>query len=280
MIHQSYTEIIKKFENNLSVYREENDDIFIFYSTAINCCKDTFIELQETVKNTGFQTKAEEAYFFKNIKTKVCSTMAFFRMLVIVETYSPQHSQQERIEFLQSKLKEIHLFFGRHSDFYEYYKTGQNYDDEKYFTRNFSNLIFNNENFEYIVYPEFSTVHDGTLSKIMAYERLEEYLSNEIVKLKNGKGLSEEKQEKPQSKWTENLTSLAELIYSLIETKAIDHGNISVKELTDLFSQMMEIPEGNIYNAYRLILNRKKEKTVFLDKLHIALAHKIDSSYE
>lgn len=277
-MNNSYTKIINEMEENLK--KIEDKDNFLHYEKAIHHCSHTLNKLQQTINKIGFQNTEEEIYFFKYIKPQAYSTMAFYRMLTIIETHCPQYSIQDKISFFQDEIHKTRSFFETHNEFVEYYRTGQTYADEKYFTRNFSNLIFNNDNFEYIIYPDFSTVHDGTVAKIMAYEKLEQHLSSEILKLQNPELLPDKYLDKPQHEWTENLTSLAELLYSLKDSKAINHGNISVKELIELFCKVLNVPEGNIYNAFRLVQNRKKEKTVFLDKLKMTLEHKIDMALE
>ena len=60
----------------------------------------------------------------------------------------------------------------------------------------------------------------------------------------------------------------------------INNGQTSVKELYSIFSKVIKLPDVDLYGTFQDIQKRKKNKTVFLDKLREALNRKLDESDE
>jgi hypothetical protein len=272
-----YSTIIEKLEEDLPILTEQCYQIFCQIEQATSLCKMAYLDLQKLVVQNNFQNINEEIYFFREIKPKVCSKLTFYRKLATIESKRPK-ARQFQIEFLQKEIYKLHGFFEDHSDFIVYYRSGQTFNDDKYFTRNVDALILGNHNYEYLVNPDFSTAYDFTLSKILAYEQLEKYLDNEIRKLERMDDIL--LNAKPRNKWTKKLSALAELIYALKAVGAIDNGNSSIKELVELFSRIFDIPEGNIYNAFRSVYSRKTKELIFIDQMREAMIQRIDEQFE
>lgn len=273
-----YSKIVEKLEDDLSCLIAKGYDIYSQAEQAIGLCPIAYLDLQKIVLQNGFQKPADEIHFFKKVKPKVCSKLTFYRKLASIESHRPKYAKHAQVDYLQKEIHKLHGFFEEHSAFIEYYRSGQTLYDENYFRRNISALILGNHNYDYLVNPDFSTVYDFTVSKIIAYERLEQYLDNEIRKLENSDNLSF--MEKPRNKWTKKLSALAELIYALQAVGAIDNGNSTIKELVELFSKILYIPEGNIYNAFRSVYSRKTKELIFIDQMREAMIQRINEQFK
>ena len=80
--------------------------------------------------------------------------------------------------------------------------------------------------------------------------------------------------------WTGNQTDLVELLYALIESGSFNNGNIQIKSVILYFQNIFQIDLKYYYHKYTDITNRKKERTVFLDRLKLCLTKKMDSKLE
>lgn len=279
MNRKSYSQLVQDLEDALSRLKKEESNIYSLAEKAIGLCAIAYTQLKTGVNSFGFASIGEEIEFFKKTKPQLCSYLTFYRKLATIESHRPAHSKYGQINYLKREINKLNEYYKQHKEFIEYIRSGQTYADDKYFRRYMSDLILSNQNYEYVTNPDFSTVYDITLSKIMAYERLEMYLYNEIGKL-NGENKVVNESIQSKREWNGNLTAYTELLYALKETKVINHGNVSIKELHEMLGQVLDLPKGNIYSAFRDIHSRKKEKTVFLDKLKEALIRRIDQANE
>jgi hypothetical protein len=273
-----YTRIIENLENDLNNLKEEGHTIFVQAEKAISLCKMTYLELQSDVKKKDFETEADEIHFFKHLKPRLCCKMTFYRKLATIESHRPKYARKVKKEYLQKEIFKLHNFFEDHSDFIEYYRSGQILHDDKFFTRNIEDLILGNHNYEYIVNPDFATVYDTILSKVLAYEKLEKYLDNEIWKLEIEKDDSIVSQ--PVDEWTGKLTYFAELVYGIKESGVINNGNSSVTELIELFSRVFKLPPGNVFNAFRSVYSRKTNPLIFINKMQESLLQRINEKFK
>ncbi len=273
-----YTRIIENLENDLNTLKEEGDNIFIQAEKAISLCRMAYLELQSDVKKNGFEKEGDEIHFFKHIKPRVCSKITFYRKLATIESHRPKYARKVQIEYLQKEIYKLHSFFEDHSSFIEYYRSGQTLNDDKFFKRNIEALFLGNHNYEYLVNPDFATVYDTILSKVLAYEKLEKYLDNEIRKLEREN--DDSKANQPVDEWTGKLTYFAELVYGIKESGVVNNGNISVTELIELFSRVFKLPPGNVFNAFRSVYSRKTDPLIFINKMHESLLQSIDEKYK
>lgn len=69
-------------------------------------------------------------------------------------------------------------------------------------------------------------------------------------------------------KWSGAITDYIELVYSLANSRTINQGEISFKDLHESFAYIFEFErEVNIHNTMNEIKKRKNNPTKFLDKL-------------
>src|SRR5690606_26078445 len=87
---------------------------------------------------------------------------------------------------------------------------------------------------------------------------------------------------KPESPivWTGSQSDLVELLYALVESRSFNNGDVQIKTLVLYFQNVFQVDLKYYYHKYTDISNRKKERTVFLDRLRTCLVEKMDSKYE
>tara|TARA_R110002051_G_scaffold300823_1_gene368369 strand:+ start:1238 stop:1534 length:297 start_codon:yes stop_codon:yes gene_type:complete len=68
-------------------------------------------------------------------------------------------------------------------------------------------------------------------------------------------------------KWTGKKNELVELIYAIYSSKKINHGNIEIQEITNVFEEVFKIKLGNYYQKFHSIRCRQKNRTKFLDTI-------------
>lgn len=177
-------------------------------------------------------------------------------------------------EFIKSQLFDLKHFFDHNQAFYQYYRSGSTHLDRCYFTRENFDAFAELDDFHGD--ESFSTSHDYKISKLIANEQFQEFL---ILKSKETNQDSTLKADTP-IKWTGNQSDLVELLYALVESGSFNNGDIQIKSVISYFQNILQVDMKYYYHKFTDISNRKKERTVFLDKLKTSLIRKMDSKNE
>src|SRR5690606_28206744 len=122
----------------------------------------------------------------------------------------------------------------------------------------------------------FSTSHDYKISKVIANERYQEYL---MMKCRE---INQDCTIKPDTPiiWTGSQSDLVELLYALVECGSFNNGDVQIKTLVLYFQNVFQVDLKYYYHKYTDISNRKKQRTIFLDRLRARLVKKMDNKYE
>jgi hypothetical protein len=246
---------------------------------SITCIED----LREVVLQGGLTSTEDEIHFFKYIKPNVMGYFLFFYYLQQIENVRPKGTLDSISKYLQMSVQKYENFLYNRNEYYYYYKSDDTQHDEQYFIR--CNLKPN----AYCHHPysmldsNFATSHDYLFADFKAHEMVIDYLSIEINKLEILRNNQQFKFEKAIGKsrynWTDKKIAAAELIYALVESGSINHGNVDVNALTEDISKLFNIDDLEIYRSYVDIKNRKKNPVPFLDRLRENLVKRIDKDF-
>jgi hypothetical protein len=272
--------IIKKLEDELTLLKSRTHDFVILIEQAMGLCDKAIIEMRDMVTRDGFCDQYDEIYFFKHIKPIVNSKFIFYTELFNIESHRPLVNRKIQIKYFENIIQKLQKYLDDNIEFYQYYKRKQTYSDHLYFVRGGVNCRIHTDNIFNHVDPEFTTGYDYTFAKIMAYESLMKYASNEIGKLIENplaefKGNSK-KSFLSRAEWTGHNVEAIELIYALHSAKVLNYGNIEIKEIVKLFEKMFNIKLDNSYRTFKDIQGRKTIKTKFLDNLKQALLKRLE----
>lgn len=67
--------------------------------------------------------------------------------------------------------------------------------------------------------------------------------------------------------WTADICNIVEIIYALFHSKCLNHGEATLKQITEGFEKMLNIKLQNISHIYLRIRGRAGQRSVFLNKL-------------
>lgn len=254
-----------KHENNTKKFAE-----------ILSTVQETLRKLRQHVSESGFRDTQEEAYFFKHIKPKFYSKYIYFISVYNFMLQRPIGSDEAQRDYISAELAGLKRFFDHNNAFYQYYRSDACHLDELYFTRGPFRVCGELDDCE--LDGTYNTSHDYKLSKVIANEQYQDYLSRELAKL-NGSVVVPGPVDLP-FRWTSSKTDAVELIYSLIATGVLNNGNADVKNFVLWFEKAFQIDLGNYYHKYTDMCNRKKDRTTFLDKMNAALIRRMDEKDE
>lgn len=279
---KKYTcELIKKLNNELQIINSAEESLFAKAPKAIVLLENLFAELKSFISSYSFNDIEEEVYFFKEIKPQLFSKLIYYRKVYNIETIRPNGSLDSQKAHFNKELDHIKTFFDRNLDFYKYYRTGCTHFDKFYFARGKLDIQLNLDSFYFERDPLFSTCFDFKIAKILANEMLSIYLNEELAKLESYSIQSTEMDVhilRERLTWTGKKAELVEQIYAWEKANCFNHGNVTIKQLTEYIEYIFNINLGDYYHAFLEMRDRKGSRTIFLDKLIKFLNDRMDEA--
>jgi len=241
---------------------------------AIALCKKALGILKRFLAGYFFESLDEEIHFFKIVKPLFYSKYIYYIKVYNYQIKKPIGSEQILTEFITTQLSDLKHFFDHNQAFYQYYRSGSSHLDTYYFTRGNFDVYAEIEDFQGD--ENFSTSHDYKISKVIANERYREYLMMKCKEINQDCSI---KADIPVV-WTGSQSDLVELLYALVESRSFNNGDVQIKTLVLYFQNVFQVDLKYYYHKYTDISNRKKQRTVFLDRLKNHLIKKMDSKHE
>lgn len=277
---------MKKFSDSLSSELEAQlesihcryHDPVVYSEHAINVLVRTLEKLKSFFLKYDFQNKAEEITFFRDIKPRFASQLIYYNELYNMATNKPFGSKKTVRKYYANELKKLKSFFDENTAFYKYYRTGSRSLDNKYFIRGRHDIRLTLDSFYLQADNRFSTSHDYKLARIMANDKIRDYIESEIALL-GGKAPSQAITEK-KMKWTGSKVALIELIYALHAESVFNGGAVDLKETVGHFENMFDIELGQFNRTFLEIRGRKSDRTKFLSTLTNTLINRMDDADE
>ena len=238
-------------------------------------------QLRIDVAAYEFISQEEEIHFFKEEKPRFYSKLIYFLKVYRIETRRPTGSNETQQKYLQKELRRLTHYFEENLQFYQYYRSGSTYLDEKYFLRGRQDIYLTVDTYHFDADPKFSTSHHFRVAKIHAHELLRIYLIGALEDLERKDDVVKTPVTTRQPiAWTASKTSLIELLYALQSTGVFNNGAADIKLLATCFEQMFAIDLGNYYRIFQEIRIRKGSRAAFLELLVEKLVQRMDESDE
>ena len=241
------------------------------YSEIVGYCKKLLEDLYDITNRDGFANLEAEVIFFKKIKPKILSNIIYYTRLYHFELKYHRLGKRSGKKYLRKQSKIIERFYHRHSEFVYYIALKSTHFDEHFFTQKHLHKLSPICNRQLTEPDPISSYYDIILSKIMAFQKFEEYLRNHHKNRLTKNSLSKNK-----LKWTSSKVALTELVYALHSSNAVNFGGADIKEIASSFQDMFSYNLGDFYRTYTEIKSRKKSRTKFIDELAIKMINRLD----
>jgi hypothetical protein len=277
---------LKKFTDDLlndvnehitSINEEQEDNLKVAEAAVIKIIA-SIKKLKIFIDNYKFKTNKEEIEFFKAIKPQIFSKLIYYTKVLNIETKRPKGTDRTQRKYFLNELDNLNRFFDNNLDFYQYYRTGATYLDDKYFLRGKYDIRLSLDTFFFTSDQEFNTSHDFKVSKIFANDLLEIFLKEQLASLDRKEIMTAKNQNIPKVKltWTDSKSALIEMLYALYYQGSFNNGTADIKDIANYLETVFNIDLGDVYRSWYSIRGRKTEATLFLDSLKTILQKKID----
>jgi hypothetical protein len=235
-------------------------------------------EIKKEVLNDGFETIEAEIHFFKVIKPGYYALQLFELEWYNISVNKPAGTHEMLKTFYEDELLSLMRFFRNNAFYYQYYRFHATELDQKYFLRDTRpgdipvlDVID--------PLPGFSTALDYLFAKFIAYERLRDYLLDQLTMLYFDKQVDKTL---PKLRWTGEKINVVELAYGIHFTGQINKGKAEVIEILTWLTESLGIAISPD-QAYRMFLDIKRRKTVsstrFINKMGEAVQRHIEDSF-
>jgi hypothetical protein len=240
-------------------------------SGKINVINKALADLRKLVDDNPFAGPQEEINFFKYEKPLfVCELLCAHQMFTI-ETQRRQFTEEILIRnYYEQELKMIKHYLMQHQFLYQYYLLEASELDHILFVRGAEAsgvLLPETPDLD----PEYSTKGDYLFAQFLAYDKVQDYLINELYpspdSLRSGKVL----------RWTGETVNLVELAYGLQLTGQLNDGKATIAEIIARLESQFHADVGNAYRRWHAISGRKRvTPTKFIDQMREAIRKKLD----
>lgn len=264
-------------QNQLSAIRAQHSDPLQYAQQSVKVLAQALEKLKAHLLHNPVLNKAQEIEFFREIKPPLAAKLIYYNELYTFEANKP-HGQKSTRKYTRAQLKKIRRFYKEHAEFYKYFRTGNRSLDHKYFIRQKSNTFPSHDSAYLQADNRFSTSHDYTLARLLAFEQLAYYLENQLQEQK--KPLQAPPNTKHNLTWTGSKVALTELVYALHAASVFNNGQTSLKEVAHNFQAMLGVNLGQFNRTFLEIRARKSERTKFLTALTQRLIRRMDDADE
>ncbi|MFN0292716.1 RteC domain-containing protein [Pedobacter helvus] len=281
MILTEATTLFEELLETIEQLEQDNREVLIDPVPYLKTANHFMNTLQSLVLKGSFNDQQEEILFFKTMKPKFRSLQIYYLALQDITFKKPKGCKKILKKFYTDEIQKICSFRCYNQNLLNYYYSGATEMDAQLFLRKVE------EHPHWLLKPKlerderFSTPADYLVAKIMAMEKIQLYLSNEIVKLQDGNVTENGSADKKEYRWTGEAINLVELAYGLYYTGEINNGHAGIAEIVRLFETTFNIAIGKPSRRFAEIKQRKRlSKTKYLDQMRTAIDKRIDEDDE
>jgi len=267
--------LIDDLDENLRELSRDHNAPLQYAVHALKLMIRTLEKLKSFFIEYEFESKAEEIWFFREVKPHFASKLIYFNDLYNIETNKPLDTIKALRKYYNAELIKLQEFFKENQEFYRYYRTGNRSLDKKYFIRGKYDIRLTLDSFYLQADHRFSTSHDYKVAKILANGLLKEFLEQQLAALENKPSSPAIHVASPQ-RWTGSKVALTELIYALHTEGAFNDGKSDLKEVVAFIESVFSINLGQYHRTFLEIRERKSERTKFLSQLKEKLMTRMD----
>lgn len=238
---------------------------------AIQSIKTALERLRGLMQQNTFTDQEAEIQFFKQHKPRFIAEHFYVMEIFTIENARPLHDINLVKIFYQQELTYISRFFEQNRFLYTYFQMGLKDLDHLLFVRGKRPAdipIPDDIGHD----PEFSTCCDNLWGKFMAFERLQQWVLEEL----NG---SEHPTRHDGSNliWTGGVVNLVELAYGIWLTGQLNHGNATISQIISWLEAHLQVKIGRPHRRWETISTRKRLSiTKFLDQMTEAIRKRLD----
>lgn len=233
------------------------------------------LQLRGFMEDYRFGDQKEEIQFFKYYKPQILGELIFYAELAYIESKMPIGEKEKIKSYFHHIIDQYQDFFGRNHQLYIYHQLDRDDLDNLFFLKE-SNPLSVIPDYSIDYDPSFSSPNSNKLARIMAFEKMIDYIRGRLDQLEMD--MDSKPGNKAKHQWTDSKSALIELAYALHSRGAVNHGKSDVKMIINIMETLFDVQVGNFYRTFQSMRIRKKNRTIFLDSLKDSLEKRMDET--
>jgi hypothetical protein len=283
MENLTYKLLLTELQSELLVCNLKEQEPLARFRENMVLVRERLIQLRALVLEHGFETKADEIYFFKHTKPRMVALQLYEVLNFNLIALTPPGTKEMLKAYYEEELLQVFRFFRQQSFHYQYYRLRANELDGLFFIRGAEPVMIPILE-EIELMANFSTTMDYAFAKYIAYERLQDDLLERLTNL-YGEEKKEPSNEQGNKKttalrWTGESINLVEIAYGLWLTGQLNEGNVTITDIIHGLEEMFSVKIGVAYRRWTEISNRTHNTTKFLDRIRDAMQKRIDEELD
>jgi hypothetical protein len=284
MENLAYKNLLTELRAELLLRNEEAREPLARFSDNMIQVRKKLNELKALVLEQGFESKADEIYFFKHIKPQMVALQLYEVLNFNLKNHLPAGTKEMVKAYYEEELLQVFRFFRQQSFHYQYYRLRSNELDELFFIRGAEPVLIPVlEELEPMT--NFSTTMDYAFAKYIAYERLQDELLERLTDLyseeKKHQEMNQGAKKTIELRWTGESINLVEIAYGLWLTGQLNEGNITITDIIHGLEEIFSIKIGVAYRRWTEISGRTHlTNTRFLDRMRESVQKRVDDELD
>lgn len=173
----------------------------------------------------------------------------------------------------RERIEPYQRFFDKNNAIYRYYRSGETSNDRMYFLRGQFDSTLYQESFSSERDPLFSTCCDYKIAKILANNRVEDYILDELAKVDESYGVP---LPKVKLTWTGRKIDLMELIYGQYCAQSLNNGEASLNQIVEYYEFIYNIDLSYTSERAWYDLTTRDNPTTYIDKMRKLFRERMD----
>ncbi len=245
---------------------------------SVECMDRAMQRLKEFTTGYTFPDEAHEVRFFREQKPCLLSKLLYHSRIYEIEISLPAAGKEAQAAYFRVQAQRITGFFERNIEFFHYFRSGSTHLDRYYFIRGNSGRRID-EGYYYDRDPNFTTLYDYKVAKILANDLVQVYLREQFRIVEGDGGEPFFNLPKERLMWTGSKFELIELMYAIKAARCINNGKASINQIKRYLELMFNIDLGaNIARSY-LDISLRRNRSQFLDRLKKEYLEQMDELY-
>ncbi|WP_259070364.1 RteC domain-containing protein [Mucilaginibacter sp. X4EP1] len=244
------------------------------FKTCLRYTKQALTELELHIGKNSLSNNTEQRQYTEQILPRFRSLEFYYYELAWLVCNRPKGDRYEWMEYYRQELDVIRHFLHRHAAYYQLYKIKTMGLEEVLSEGECKDRWINAASAQDALPIQERT---ALFSKFIAYDKLQDYLLDQIRLLNEFDALHPHGLRNRQLHWTGDVCNLVELVYGLYETKQINNGEASLNDLVNCMELIFQV---NLSRVNRVFIDIKRRKvmshTRFLEQMRAAIKQKID----
>jgi len=178
----SSMQLYARMQEDIRQFQQLCETEILMIEGSFNIAARYWYDIQNRLATFSFKQKADEIYFYKNIKPLFTAVMEYYCLRYKAILFRPAWGKAQLSLYWINELKRIDRFYNSHREFYEYLSDGRKDKDELYFSRPAEPL---DQAGKRSTGKKSNSFYDDIAARILGYKEYRKYIETALKNLEH-----------------------------------------------------------------------------------------------